>query len=75
MSATEILEQIRRLPPREQREVFERIRDEFPDFDDDLTPEQSAELERRAEEFRKNPTDGISWEQVRDEVRKRFGWR
>jgi len=75
MSATEILDQIRRLPPQEQREVFERIRDEFSDLDDELTPEQAAELERRAEEFRKNPNDGIPWEQVRDAARKRFGWQ
>jgi len=75
MSASEILEQIRRLPPEEQYEVAERVWEEFGDFDDDLTPEQAAELERRAEEFRKNPQDSIPWEQVRDEVRQRFGWK
>ena len=75
MSATEILEQIRRLPLEEQYEVAEKIREEYGDFDDELTPEQIAELERRGEEFRKNPQAGIPWEQVRDEVRKRFGWK
>ncbi|HEY2081901.1 MAG TPA: addiction module protein [Verrucomicrobiae bacterium] len=72
MSATEFVEQFRKLPPEEQREVFEQIREEF---DDELTPEQIAELERRAEEFRKNPQTGIPWEQVRDEARKRFGFK
>ena len=75
MSAAEVLEQVHKLPPEEQREVFERLRDEFEDFDDGLTPEQSAELDRRAEEFRKNPGAGIPWEQVREEACKRFGWK
>jgi len=75
MSAAEILDQIRRLPPAEQYEVAEKIWEEFGDFDDELTPQQAAELERRAEEFRKNPQDSIPWEQLRDEVRQRFGWK
>jgi putative addiction module component (TIGR02574 family) len=69
VSATEIVEQFRKLPFAEKQEVLERLRDEF---DDRLTPEQIAELERRAEEFRKNPQAGIPWEQVRDEARKRL---
>ena len=70
MSASQVLEQIDRLPFEEQREVFEQLREKF---DDELTPEQIAELERRAEDFRKNPEAGIPWEQVRDEARKRIG--
>jgi putative addiction module component (TIGR02574 family) len=73
MSATEILEQIRRLPPEEQQEIAERIREEFGETGEELTSEQIAELERRAEEFRKNPQAGIPWEQVRGEARRRFG--
>ncbi|HZV37062.1 MAG TPA: addiction module protein [Verrucomicrobiae bacterium] len=73
MSASEILEQIRRLPLEEQHEIVETIRQELGEFDDELSPEQIAELERRAEEFRRNPQAGIPWEQVRDEARKRFG--
>ncbi len=75
MTATEILEQIRGLPERERDELVERIEIEYGDFEDKLTPEQLAELERRAEDFRKNPQAGIPWEQVRDEARKRFGWK
>jgi len=75
MSAAQVLEQIGKLPFEEQREVFEQLREKFDDFDDTLTPEQKAELDRRAEEFRKNPREGIPFEQVREEARKRFGWK
>ena len=75
MSKTEILEELRRMPEPERRELVETIDLEFGDFNDELTSEQKAELDRRAEEFRKNPQDGIPFEQVREEARKRFGWK
>jgi putative addiction module component (TIGR02574 family) len=75
MSKMEILEELRRMPAAERRELVETIDLEFGDFNDELTPEQAAELERRAEEFRKNPQAGIPWEQVRENARKRFGWK
>ena len=74
MSKAEILEEIRRMPEAERRELVETIELEFGDFDDQLTTGQKEELDRRAEEFRKNPRDGIPFEQVREEARKRFGW-
>jgi putative addiction module component (TIGR02574 family) len=74
MSATEIVEQIRKLPPEERREVIEHLRDEFAEVDDELTPEQAAELDRRVEEFRKNPKAGVPWEQVRAKIGKKYGW-
>jgi putative addiction module component (TIGR02574 family) len=73
MGVSEIIEKIRALPPEERREVVERIEIEFA-VDDELTPDQIAELDRRAEEARKNPQAGKPWEQVRDEMRKRMGW-
>ena len=75
MSKMEILEELRRMPAAERRELVETIDLEFGDFNDELTPEQAAGLERRAEEFRKNPQAGIPWEQVRENARKRFGWK
>ena len=73
MSATEILEQIRRLPPAEQLLVAEKVRQEFGDFDDDLTPEQITELERRAAEAQAHPERGIPWETLRAEMFARYG--
>jgi putative addiction module component (TIGR02574 family) len=72
MSAAEILEQIRRLPPEEQQDIAERIREEFGDFDDALTPEQIAELDRRAEDALKNPGRGKPAEQVFAEIEERL---
>jgi putative addiction module component (TIGR02574 family) len=68
MSALEVVEQFRKLPAVEQREAFEKIREVVHDFDDELTPEQIAELDRRAEDALKNPRRGVPWEQLRDET-------
>ncbi|MBI4323756.1 MAG: addiction module protein [Chloroflexi bacterium] len=65
MSAAEIIEQIRGLPAEERRDLAELIWVQFGDFDNDLTPEQAAELDRRLEEYRQNPNDGSPWEEVK----------
>jgi putative addiction module component (TIGR02574 family) len=75
MSATEILEQIEHLPRTEQQVVAEMVWEKFGAFGDELTPEQSAELDRRLADFEKNPHDGIPWEQAETKLNKRFGWQ
>ena len=69
MSATQVMEQVEKLPFEEQREVFEHLREKF---DDELTPEQIAEFDRRGDELRRNPASGIPWEQVRAELKERI---
>ena len=69
MSATQVIEQVNKLPFEEQREVFEHLREKF---DDVLTPEQIAELERRAEDALKNPGRGKPVEQVFAEIEERL---
>jgi putative addiction module component (TIGR02574 family) len=69
MSAAQVLEQVDKLPFEEQREVFEQLRDRF---DDELTPEQIAELDRRAEDALKHPGRGTPIEQVSAEIKKRL---
>ena len=70
MSATEILVQIRQLPLQEQREVFERLRDEFDE--EELSAEQIAELDRRAEEALKHPERCRPLEDVVKDIERRF---
>jgi hypothetical protein len=72
-SATEILEEIRRLPEKERRAVADRILEEFGDMDDGLSPEQLEEAERRGERLSEHPENGIPWEQVKAELNNRFG--
>ncbi len=64
------MEQIHRLPLAEQYEVAEKVREEY--FDDELTPEMAAELDRRAEDALKNPGRGTPVEEVSAEIRKRL---
>jgi len=72
MSATEILEEMRRMPESERRKLVEHIENEFGEFDDELTPEQIAELDRRAEDALKNPGRGTPAEEVFAEIRERL---
>jgi putative addiction module component (TIGR02574 family) len=71
MSAAQaqVLEQLDRLPFEEQLEVFTQLRDRF---DPELTPEQIAELDRRAEDALKNPGRGKPVDQVFAEIEERL---
>lgn len=75
MSAAQILEEIEHLPPAERQAVAEMVWEKYGVSADELTPEQSAELDRRLAEFEQNPHDGIPWEQVEANLNKRFGWQ
>jgi putative addiction module component (TIGR02574 family) len=77
MSAADLFEQAKTLPRAERAELCEKLWDDLTKegYDPDLTVEQLNELDRRAEKFIENPTVGIPWEQVRDEIRKRHGWK
>ena len=75
MSAAQVVEQFCKLPVAEQNEAFAKIREVVHEFDDELTPEQTAELDCRLAEFEKNPRAGISWEQVEADLNQRFGWK
>ncbi|HVK13183.1 MAG TPA: addiction module protein [Gemmataceae bacterium] len=68
--ADELLAKILRLPDEEQTELVERLLDALGPPEsaiDRMTDEEfAAELARRAEEARRDPSVLIPWDQVRD---------
>ena len=78
MSRADILEEIRRLPETEQRDLVAQIWREFGNDTEqlaELSPEQAAELDRRLAEFEVNPGNGIPWSEVAGKIQKKFGWK
>jgi putative addiction module component (TIGR02574 family) len=73
MSAVEIIDQLRALPPAERREVVEKIWDEFADRDLELTPKQAAELDRRLDDHRANPNDVVPWNEIKIATETKHG--
>lgn len=63
-----LLEQALRLPIPERRKLADEIYSSIDTEGDDLhlTDEQKAELDRRMEDYEKNPGGNLSWEEVRD---------
>ena len=65
-----ILEQhpeLRKLPPSEKLALVSELWDDLAAHPENVpvSPEQIAELDRRMEEYRKNPEAVITWEAVR----------
>jgi putative addiction module component (TIGR02574 family) len=72
MSAAEILQQARELPPEEQREIAETLLEELEQGELELTPEQIAELDRRAERALAHPERCRPLDDVVAGIEKRF---
>jgi putative addiction module component (TIGR02574 family) len=67
MSAQEILAAILRLPPDQRQDVIHQAIESLPEddaFDEDMTPELQAKLDRRLDEYLHDPSKGRSWAQV-----------
>ncbi|HYD04812.1 MAG TPA: addiction module protein [Reyranella sp.] len=43
------------------------------EFDDKIDPELLAELERRVDDFKRDPSKAIRWEDLRDELMRKYG--
>jgi putative addiction module component (TIGR02574 family) len=68
-----ILAEIMRLTPKERRELSDQLNATVAEDEDfALTPEQMAEIDRRIEEHRRDPSSAVPWEEVRDRLRARY---
>ena len=72
MTVTELLEQIEHLPPDERQAVAEQVWEKHGAFDDELTPEQIAELDRRAADSLAHPERCRPLEDVMADIEKRY---
>ena len=74
MNKATLLAEILRLPEDERRELVEEVFESLPDESADfvLTEEQKAELDRRLEEHRRDPSSAIPAEEVIAALRSRF---
>lgn len=84
MTAAELRPLVLNLPPEERRrlanEVWDSLADEGEDGEEPVTPAAIEkwileELERRVEEFDKNPESGLTWEQVEHNILTRHAAR
>ena len=71
MSVAEILAAIHRLPEAERCELVAHIENEFFGFAGELTPEQIADVERRARAARQNPRAGNLRDIIQSELLER----
>jgi len=70
----ELLAELLELTPAERLDLISDLWDSLePDDLPPLTDDQIEEMERRVAEHRANPDSALSWEEVRAELRSRFG--
>jgi len=70
----ELLAELLELTPAERLDLISDLWDSLePDDLPPLTNDQIEEMERRVAEHRANPDSALSWEEVRAELRSRFG--
>jgi len=72
MSKKEILAELPRLDIADRREIFDRICEieERDSLNGIITPEEKALLDLELEEYRRNPADGSSWNEVEARIRR-----
>lgn len=74
MSATtvELLEELKKLPYDDKVEIFNGLWESFADESFPLSEETIADLERRLDEYEKNPGRARPWPEVEARIRERL---
>jgi putative addiction module component (TIGR02574 family) len=74
MVAKNLLNDVLNLPPKDRLDLVHRLWDSLLDDPDNvvLSDEQKQELDRRYEQYLKDPTEGSTWEEVEAFVRARL---
>ena len=71
----DLLEAVKALPLPERIEMAEALWESITDegHEPPLTSAQAEELDRRLDEYRRNPRAGIPWEKVKEELAQKYG--
>ena len=74
MVAKNLINDVLALPPSDRLELVQRLWDSLLDDPDSLplTEAQKKELDRRYEDYLRNPDEGSTWEEVEAFVRERL---
>ena len=74
MVAKNLINDVLALPPADRLELVQRLWDSLLDDPDSLplTEAQKKELDRRYEDYLRNPDEGSTWEEVEAFVRERL---
>lgn len=70
----ELLTTAKALPLAERIELAEALWDSITQdgYEPPLTPAQEAEIDRRLEEHRRNPSSAVPWEHLKAELEKKY---
>lgn len=68
---TDLTSDLARLSPQQRLELISRLWDSLEDKDVPVTAAQRAELDRRIASFDQDRENGISWEELKSELRQR----
>ena len=73
MTTTELRKEAAALSLAEKIQLVEDLWDDIALSSEDwpLTEAQKAELNRRVEDFKRNPREGITWQEVKEEILRR----
>jgi putative addiction module component (TIGR02574 family) len=69
VSKEQLIAELEKLSPEERWEIFDAFRFQQPD-PGEPTEDEKALLDRELEEYRKNPSDVVPWEEVKAQLRR-----